>query len=111
MRLSPILLCVVLTACGGGEVRVVGDGVGSVRWDGHSCGTQCVPSPGASLTAEADAHSRFDGWSGGCSGRGACTFGRTVTFARFTATEFSLSVAPSDGGEVLVGGQVVPAIS
>ena len=58
--------------CGGGAVRLVieGDGRGRVVHSGGACGDPC--SPVGELVAVPDAHSRFEGWSGGCTGLGSC---------------------------------------
>ncbi len=87
-------------------VAVAGSGAGSVTSDpsGISCPADCAETYLASetvdLTATADPGSAFTGWSGDCSGAGACSVSmssdRTVT-ATFTA-ERTLAVALTGDG-------------
>ncbi|MEA2397160.1 MAG: trimeric autotransporter adhesin [Thermoleophilaceae bacterium] len=73
-------------------VAVGGTGSGTVTGSGISCPSQCTNSysPGTpvTLTATPQAGSSFAGWSGACSGAGACTVtmnaprSATATFAK-----------------------------
>lgn len=84
-----------------------GDGGGSVTSvpAGINCGSDCAETyaSGASvtLTATPDADSNFTGWTGACSGTGACTVSMTVARtvgAVFAAKTFALTVTKSGGG-------------
>lgn len=75
-----------------------GSGTGSVTGAGIDCGADCseVVATGTQveLTATADAGSLFSGWSGACSGTGACTVlvesvaNVTATFVRGGCDDF-----------------------
>lgn len=82
-----------------------GSGIVSSTPSGILCGGDCSETYSAgtsvALVATASAGSVFSGWSGACSGTGACTVSmalpRSVT-ATFTATRQTLSVTkPGDG--------------
>ena len=81
------------------QVDFEGDGVGQVASDdGKSCAFSCELA--GSLLATAAEHSRFDGWSDGCSGFGECkSNGQSVT-ATFTAVDFPVRVTIGGQGEV-----------
>jgi hypothetical protein len=98
-----LLLCLavgLLSSCDEGEVRlsVGGDGVGRVE---HSRGV-CEASCGVrgTLVAVPGEHSRFDGWSGGCSGLGSCRPSTDSVTATFTAVDFSVDVSVVGEGTV-----------
>jgi PKD repeat protein len=86
-----------------------GSGVVSSSPAGISCGSSCQESvdAGASvtLTATPDASSVFSGWSGDCSGTGACELtmdqARSV-WATFEPKRFTLTVATAGTGGGLV---------
>src|SRR6185436_6730679 len=75
---------------------------------GISCGGSCVADyPQGSvvtLTPQADAGSVFVGWTGACSGSGACSVSmdaaRSVT-AQFDQRRFRLSIAKTPLGPIL----------
>ncbi len=90
-------------------VTRAGTGSGTVTSNpaGINCGTACMASysSGASvtLTAAAASGSTFAGWSGACTGTGACTLSMTAArnvSATFngTATSFALSVTRAGSG-------------
>lgn len=88
-----------------------GDGGGSITSapTGIDCGSDCAETyaSGASvtLTATPDADSNFTGWTGACSGVGACTVSMTVARtvgAVFAAKTFGLTVSKSGAGDGLV---------
>jgi serine protease AprX len=88
-------------------VTKAGSGSGTVTSSppGISCGTTCsapfTSGSAVTLTAAADAGSSFTGWSGDCSGTGACTVtmsaARSVT-ATFTAQPRTLTVTKAGKG-------------
>ena len=88
-------------------VGKVGEGSGRVTSTpaGIDCGGVCmasfVPGKVVTLSAVADAGSSFGGWSGGCSGMGACQVRldetKTVTVT-FELQSFSLNVAKTGNG-------------
>lgn len=89
------------------SVAKAGTGGGTVASSpgGISCGTVCtaVYDSGTSvmLTAEPDQKSVFTGWSGACSGTGACTVdvaAATSVTATFTKRTFALSVTKTGTG-------------
>jgi hypothetical protein len=90
-------------------VSKAGSGAGSVTGNGIACGATCTvllnEGTAVSLTATPAAGSVFAGWSGACSGTGACT--TTMSAARLvTATfapapqQYTLSVTRSGSGTV-----------
>lgn len=91
------------------SVARAGSGLGSVTSDpaGIVCGAVCSASfpveTSVSMSAVPAAGSRFDGWSGACSGTGECTVtmdqARSVT-ATFTEVRFPLSVSKDGSGSV-----------
>lgn len=95
-------------------VARAGTGAGSVASSpaGISCGTTCsapiAVATTITLTPTAAAGSRFAGWTGACSGTGACELpmsaARNVT-ATFTRNTYALEVTRSGGG----GGSVTSA--
>ena len=86
-----------------------GTGAGSVTGNGIDCGTTCsvslIEGSAVALTATAAAGSMFAGWSGACSGTGACTttmsVDRSVTATfNLLAAQYTLNVAVSGSGTV-----------
>ena len=74
-------------------VTKAGTGSGTVSGPGISCGSDCSQSYAGStavtLTAVPAAGSTFGGWSGSCTGTGACTLSMTsakAVTATFTRT-------------------------
>ena len=68
---------------------------GSICWDGFAAGTSVT------LTATPQADSRFVGWSGACTGAGACTVTMNQTqsvTATFTLVRATLTVGRSGSG-------------
>jgi hypothetical protein len=93
------------------EVVPTGDGMGSVTSDpaGIDCGPSCLAAfadgTSVELTAMAGPGNRFEGWSGDCTGPGACTVAldrdRRVE-ARFEVENLEVSVGvPGGGGRVV----------
>jgi RNA polymerase sigma factor (sigma-70 family) len=88
------------------DVHLAGPGTGSVTGArGISCGTTCsatfAPGSVVTLTTTANESSTFAGWSGACSGTGACSLtirSRTSVTARFDLRHHSLTVAPAGSG-------------
>jgi len=87
--LQPIALTTFRAGTGGGTITSVPSGI--------ACGAICswtYPSGSVlTLTATADAGSSFTGWSGACSGTGACTI--TLTAATTVTGTFALSTPTS----------------
>jgi phospholipase C len=88
-------------------VMPAGNGSGTVTSTptGINCGTTCTASFNSgtmvTLTATPGANSTFTGWSGACSGTGACSVvmnADTSVTATYTATAFTLTVTPSGTG-------------
>jgi hypothetical protein len=84
-----------------------GTGIGTVASTpaGIDCGTSCSASyPGGTavtLTAAPAADSTFTGWSGGCTGTGACTVSLTTSTtvsATFVRQSFALTVGKTGAG-------------
>ena len=93
------------------SVVTAGSGTGDVTSSpaGISCGATCsadfVDGTMVSLTAAPRPGSRFDGWSGACSGTGVCTVSMTQlrsVAASFSRITWPLSVAPTGSGSGLV---------
>ena len=92
-------------------VAKAGTGAGTVTGTGISCGADCSEVFGygtvVTLTQAATLGSTFAGWSGACSGTGACTVtidaAKSVT-ATFTLDTFTLSVAKAGTGSGTVTG-------
>ena len=88
-------------------VAKAGTGIGSVTSapNGIACGNDCsqayAEGTTVTLNPTAGAYSSFAGWSGDCSGSGACTVtmsaDRSVT-ANFAATPFTLTVTKAGTG-------------
>jgi hypothetical protein len=80
-------------------LTVTKSGTGTVTATGINCGSDCSESflnaTNVTLTATPDVSTNFTGWSGACSGTGACTVSmtqaRTVT-ANFAIKRFTLTV-------------------
>lgn len=100
-------------------VTTIGEGVVTSSPSGIECGAACSAAFDANsdveLTATAAAGWRFTGWSGACSGTGACVVhvlgaeSVTATFARqFTLT---VTTAGNGGGQVDGGGIGCPGAS
>lgn len=95
------LMCGLLSGCtGSSSVVFVGDGSGSVAGPNSDCRRSCEIVP--PLIATPDEHSRFDGWSGGCSGFGECRPSTSSVTATFTAVDFALRVRVAGQGSVLL---------
>ena len=77
------------------SVTKQGNGSGSVSGNGIACGQACTVdlpvNTAVSLSAVADTGSVFAGWSGACSGTGACNV--TMNSAKIVTASFA--VAPS----------------
>jgi hypothetical protein len=89
------------------NVTKAGSGIGTVTSSppGIACGGDCqeVYPAGSvvTLTAAPGQYSVFDGWSGGCSGTGACQVtmnAATTVSATFTLQTFPLAVAKNGSG-------------
>src|SRR5580698_2844032 len=110
-------ICLVLSGCGGGgssslptgsvqlSVQASGGGTVSSNPAGINCGQACTASfsNGAqvTLTATPAANSYFAGWSGACSGTGACNITltqNTSVIAKFSASPV-LTVSLSGTGQ------------
>ncbi|HXE06419.1 MAG TPA: alkaline phosphatase family protein [Acidobacteriaceae bacterium] len=115
-RLNPftgpgLATCLVLAACGCGgsgsktstssgpsnfqlTVQVTGPGTVTSSPAGINCGQTCAASfasgTAVTLTAAPSSGATFSGWSGGCSGTGACTV--NLTAATSVAATFTASV-------------------
>lgn len=97
------------------SVVLAGNGSGIVSSSpvGIDCGTTCsadfVTGTTVALTASPAAGSAFAGWSGACSGTGACTItvsaavSATATFTLAVPPDFSLSASPLTPGRVSAG--------
>ncbi len=88
-----------------------GTGTGKVSGNGIDCGSTCAATldtgTPVSLTATPDAGMVFSGWSGACTGTGACSFTltanatATATFAPApAASKYTLSVVKAGSGSV-----------
>jgi hypothetical protein len=81
-------------------VTKTGTGGGVVMGPGISCPADCTElytfDDGVALTAMAATGSTFTGWSGECSGTGACMF--EMDGAKGVTATFTASPAPSGGG-------------
>lgn len=97
MRCS-LAFALLLSACSSRvALTIAGDGSGEVVGARSSCRFSCdLEGP---LRATADAHSRFEGWSGACSGTGECRNSGNVA-ATFTTTEFPLGFTRVGEGTV-----------
>ena len=108
----PVAISVTKAGSGGGTVTSSPAGI--------NCGTTCSASFGTGtalqLTATAKANSVFAGWSGGCSGTGACNITMstvesvTAAFNSSSLPDFSLSPA-STGLNLPRGGQATDVIT
>ena len=86
-------------------VNLAGNGAGTVTGTGISCGVDCTELLGfgtmVTLTATANTGSAFAGWSGACTGIGACIVtidaAKSVT-ATFNLQTFTLTTTPSGNG-------------
>jgi hypothetical protein len=102
------VLTTVLAGSGGGTVTSNPTGI--------NCGTDCTETYGhgtmVALTAAPNGQSLFTGWSGACTGGGACTVtmdqARNVT-ATFTAQSYGLTVIKAGNGASLGGVTSIPA--
>jgi hypothetical protein len=90
-------LTVTLSGTGGGTVTSSPVGI--------DCGTDCSEPYDSgtvvTLTPTADATSRFTGWSGACTGTGACSV--TMSAARSVGAEFTQVVATIDDPSIVEG--------
>lgn len=91
-------------------IEKLGTGQGTVSGNGLYCGATCSGlldvGTSVSLTAVADAGSRFNGWSGPCTGSAACAFtlnANTTVSATFTQ-QWTLSVGTAGAGTGSVTG-------
>jgi hypothetical protein len=97
---------------------LAGNGGGTVTSNpaGINCGSDCTEAYGhgtmVALTATPNGQSLFTGWSGACTGGGACSVtmdqARTVT-ATFTAQSYGLTVTKAGNGAALGTVTSVPA--
>lgn len=84
-----------------------GEGNGMVTSDpaGIACGTSCsfefAPATVVSLVAEPDPESTFVGWSGACSGSGACAV--TMSSALLVGAEFARNTGPQTLSVLVTG--------
>lgn len=91
------VLTIVCACAGSASVNFEGDGTGVVIGE-RECRSSC--KVGGHLAAVADEHSKFGGWSGGCSGFGECQpNGKDVTVT-FTAVDFPVRVKTLGSGRV-----------
>ncbi len=88
-------------------VTLAGNGAGSVSSSpaGIACGADCTETYGhgtvVTLTPTAMTGTTFGGWSGACSGMGACTVtmtAMTAVTATFTLNKFTLNAAKAGNG-------------
>ncbi|MGR8933377.1 MAG: InlB B-repeat-containing protein [Gammaproteobacteria bacterium] len=93
------------------SVNKSGSGSGTVSGSGIDCGSTCSAGLNdgttVSLTATPAIGSTFAGWSGACSGAGACNVtmdGAKNVTATFTLQQFTLSVGKSGTGSGTVAG-------
>ncbi|MEW6001249.1 MAG: choice-of-anchor D domain-containing protein [Nitrospirota bacterium] len=92
-----------------------GTGTGTVTSSpaGINCGSDCSETYNAgttvTLTASADMSSTFTGWSGACTGTGACTVtmdaAKSVT-ATFTLKTYTITATAGTGGSISPSGSV-----
>jgi hypothetical protein len=99
------------------SVGLAGSGSGTVAGVGISCPTACTSSElngsNVALTAAPSAGSTFVGWSGACSGTGACDLAMNsdaVVSAIFAAKPSS-SAPPAGGGGAPSGGTAAPGVT
>jgi len=93
------------------SVSLTGSGSGQVNGPGITCGADCTEAYASgtvvTLTATPDAASTFIGWSGACSGAGACTVtmnaNKSVT-AKFEPKTVVLTVTTTGTGTGTVSG-------
>jgi Metallo-peptidase family M12/Divergent InlB B-repeat domain/FG-GAP-like repeat len=93
------------------SVTKAGAGMGTVSGGGINCGATCNVNSNygssVTLTATPAVGSAFAGWSGGCTGTGACTLtidaAKSVT-ATFTLNQYTLTVAKAGTGTGTVSG-------
>lgn len=100
-------------------VSKAGNGIGTVMSStgGIDCGSDCLESAASgatiSLTATPAASSNFVGWSGACSGTGACDVtlqGATQVAATFAIKLFTVNLpGDTEGGTVSVSVVAMPA--
>lgn len=118
---APLPLSVTGGGEGSGTVAVAGAGSGGLvcafgRGAASSCATTLPFGAVATLTAASDAGSTFAGWTGACTGTGACQV--TMDEARLVGATFSrraamlsLSLGGPGGGSLLVGGRGACALA
>ena len=101
------------------SISVAGGGSGTVTSNpaGINCGSSCqadfLSGTAVTLTATPNSNSNFTGWSGACSGSGACTVtisAATSATATFALQDFSLSPA-STALSLQPGGQGTDVIT
>ncbi|PCI72747.1 MAG: hypothetical protein COB38_03625, partial [Gammaproteobacteria bacterium] len=117
-KLLAFSLFIALSACGGGGgttptvvppatiqnhslmVSLTGAGSGQISSTaaGISCGSDCsesyAESTSVTLQQTAQAGSTFNGWTGDCTGMGACTFNMSID--RSVTAEFIVDATPSE---------------
>jgi hypothetical protein len=90
----------------------VGTGTVTSSPAGINCGSTCVATyangTSVSLTAHAGSRSRFNGWSGDCSGRGSCVLSMTANHS-VRATFGRIATPPACVVPSLVGKSVATA--
>ncbi|MBL9016925.1 MAG: InlB B-repeat-containing protein [Myxococcales bacterium] len=92
------------------SVVTAGNGTGTVTGTGIDCGVDCTETypfgTMVTLTAAPATGSTFAGWSGACTGTGACTLtidaAKSVT-ATFTLQRFTLTAARTGNGTGAIG--------
>ena len=96
------------------NVAVSGGGVGSVviapggttcASDKAPCAKTYAPGTKVTLTAAPDTSSTFEGWSGGCSGKGPCVVKiagvKTIT-AKFVKKQFKVTIEKAGEGDGMI---------
>ena len=87
-------------------VSTAGSGSGTVSCDGGACAASYPEGEEVTLTASADSGSSFAGWSGDCSGSGACVI--TIDADATVTATFDATPEPPPGGGDNGGGSTPP---